>query len=469
MARLLFHGAAREVTGSMHVLEVDGRRFALDCGLFQGRRAESEAKNKQFPLDPTALHGVVLSHAHMDHSGRLPLLVKQGFPGPIYATSATRDLCAVMLADSAHIQQEDAEYLNKKRARHGEPPIEPLYDLAAAQETIRRFHAVAHGRWFGLSRCVQCRFFETGHMLGSAGIELAITEPGRPTVRLVFSGDLGRFNMPIIRDPAPLPAADYLICESTYGGRTSPPVTDLPEQLRDVVRATIERGGKVVVPAFSVGRTQTVVYYLHRLMNEGQLPRIPVFIDSPLSVNATEVFRLHPECYDADAREFAHEVGDILGNGCCTYVRSVDQSKALHRRRAPCVIISASGMCETGRILHHLKNNIRNQRNTILIVGYQAAHTLGRRLVEGETQVPIFQQKYPVRAQVAVLSGFSAHADHDELMRLCRPVAAGCRRAFLVHGEPDQMSAFTDSLRGVGFNAVESPASGQSFELNGSA
>lgn len=469
MARLIFHGAAREVTGSMHVLEADGRLIALDCGLFQGRRAEAAQKNLAFPVEPSSLHAVVLSHAHIDHCGRLPLLVKRGFEGRIYATPATRDLCAIMLADSAHIQQEDVEYLNRKRNRTGRAPLDPLYTESDALDATRRFHSVSHGAPFWVTRCVQARFFETGHMLGSAGVELTIREPDRPPVTLVFSGDLGRFNLPILRDPAPLPACDYLICESTYGARTTPSAQDLKAELERIIRDTVARGGKVIIPAFSVGRTQTVVYYLHQLMHEGRTDRLPVYIDSPLAVNATEVFRMHPECYDADAREFQRETGDMLGNSCCTYVRSVEQSKALHRRRAPCVIISASGMCENGRILHHLKNNIQSPRNTIVIVGYQAAHTLGRRIVEREPQLNILHKKLRLRAHVEVLNGFSAHADRDELLRLVRPLAGRCRAAFLVHGEPEQMTRFAETLRTQSFARVEMPERGAEFPLNGIA
>ena len=467
MFEVTFHGAAQEVTGSCHLLNVDGKHVLLDCGLFQGRRAESEAKNRRFPIDPEKLHSVVLSHAHIDHCGRLPLLVKRGFSGPIYATPATRDLCALLLADSAHIQLEDARYINKKRAKAGEPPIEPLYDEDDAAETLQLFRTVAHGKDFYIIKRLRARFREAGHMLGSGSVELEFTPgSGKPPTKLVFSGDVGRFELPILKDPAKLPACDYLICESTYGGRKHPPAADLPGEMADVVNATAKRGGKVIIPAFSVGRTQVIVYTIYRLQVEGKIPKLPVFVDSPLSVNATEVFRLHPDLFDAEARSFMKDNGDILGAECCKFIRDVEESKKLNRRRSPCVIISASGMCETGRIVHHLKNNIQSPKNTVLIVGFQAAHTLGRRIVEKESHVKIFGRKMRLRAEVVTLNGFSAHADRDELRRLIKPLADKCKKAFLVHGEFDQMEKLQKAMRSDGFKSVELPKTGDVFKLD---
>lgn len=466
MLNLEFFGAAREVTGSCHLLHADGIPVMLDCGLFQGRRAEALQKSRQFPIDPSELRAVVLSHAHIDHCGRLPLLVKRGFSGTIYATPATRDLCAIMLADSAHIQEEDAKFISKKRAKSDQPPVEPLYTGDDAIAAMRLFQTVANGRTFHVTRRLSARFQEAGHMLGSAAIALDYAGPGggRP-VKLVFTGDIGRFGVPILRDPRPLPECDYLITEATYGGRRHPPANDLPEQLAEVVADTVKRGGKVIVPAFSVGRTQVIVYTLHKLLAEGRIPKLPIYIDSPLSVDATEVFRLHPELFDAEARDFQRSNGDILGAHCCTYVRDAEESKRLNRRRAPCVIISASGMCETGRIVHHIRNNILSPKNTILIVGFQAAHTLGRRLVQREPHVNIFGQKLKLRANVVVLNGFSAHADRDELRRLHKPLAGRCKQAFLVHGEMDQMEVLKDTMRGDGFRDVQLPEMGDRFEL----
>ena len=470
MMNVTFYGAAREVTGSMHLIEADGMKVALDCGLFQGHRAESIAKNQTFPMNPTKLHAVVLSHAHVDHCGRLPMLVKEGFAGPIYTTPATRDLCALLLSDSAHIQQEDAKYLNKKRARKGEPLVEALYDEDDVAKTIGRFHTVPEQQPFWITRRLKARFHHTGHMLGASLLELAYTPPdGKPPVTLAFTGDVGRFNLPILRDPEMFPPCDYLITESTYGGRRHPPTGDLKGQLAEAVNDTIQRRGKIIIPAFSVGRTQVIVYFLHQLQLEGKIPCIPTYIDSPLAVNATEVFRLHPELFDREARRFLRQTGDILGSECCTYVRDVEESKKINRRRRPCIIISASGMCEAGRIRHHLKNNIQSPKNTIVIVGFQAAHTLGRRIVERQKEVRIFGRPFKLKARVVVLNGFSAHADRDELRRLIRPLSGRCKTAFLVHGEPDQMEVMQETMRSDGFSRVQMPKPGQRFDLNGRA
>jgi metallo-beta-lactamase family protein len=331
---------------------------------------------------------------------------------------------------------------------------------------IERMFGIPYNRSFPISGHVQVLYSDAGHMLGSASIHLKVGSNGGDDTSLVYTGDLGRPDMPILRDPRPLPPCDYLICESTYGGRQTDPAVDTKERLAEVVEKTVKRGGKVVIPSFSVGRTQVIVYNLHQLFVEGRLKKVPVFVDSPMAVNATEVFRLHPECYDQEAREFNSQIGDILGNGCCTYIRDVEESKALHRKRTPCVIISASGMCEFGRILHHLKNNIPNKRNTVLIVGYQAQHTLGRRLVEGVEEAKIFGEVYPVNAEVVVLNGFSAHANAGELKAMTAPLAENCKHAFLVHGELEQSEALKAAMSESGFGQVSIPEPGQAFELD---
>lgn len=465
MAELLFHGAAGEVTGSMHMVRVDDKWIALDCGMFQGRRAESEEKNRQWPMPPRDISAVVLSHAHIDHTGRLPLLVKEGFEGPIFCTPATRDLCAIMLPDSAHIQEEDVHYVNKRRRKKKLPPIEPLYTYEHALAAVNMIQAVSYRQWFPVVPGLLARYQDAGHMLGSAGIRLEFAKRNGHTPSLFFTGDVGRPDKPIIRDPTQFPEETSIICESTYGNRVNEDVHAARRQFHEIVLRTIERGGKIIVPSFAVGRTQTLVYFLHEMMVTGEIPRIPVFVDSPLAVNATEVFKLHPECYDAEARAFHKVTGDILGGDCCTYIRSVEESKALHRRRKPCVIISASGMCEAGRIRHHIKNNIRHERNTILIPGYQAVNTLGRRLADGAKQITLFHEKLPVNAEVVQIHGFSGHADRNDLLRLLEPHKDQYKNVFLVHGEPDQSMSLKAKLDEIGFANVVVAQRDQRTEL----
>ena len=331
MVRVFSCGAAGEVTGSMHVLQFDGKTLVLDCGMFQGKRAEAEAKNREYNLPLDQVDAVLLSHAHIDHSGRLPRMVRDGYRNPIYATPATRDLCTVMLADSAHIQQEDTKFINKKRIKKGELPIEPLYSQQDALNTIPLFRTISYYQAFEPIPGVVARFFEAGHMLGSAGVHLLIDRPGQRSLSLVYTGDIGRPRMPLLRDPAPLPDCDILMCESTYGNRKTEGVALAKERLADIVLKTIEHKGKVIVPAFSVGRTQLIVYYLHQLFEEGVLPKVPVYVDSPLSVSTTEIFRLHPECYDSEAKAFDKVTGgNLFGGDCCTYIRDVEESKRLN-------------------------------------------------------------------------------------------------------------------------------------------
>ncbi len=465
MARLVFHGAAQQVTGSMHILEAAGKRIVLDCGLFQGRRSVTRDLNRRHPFDPKDIHAVILSHAHIDHSGRLPLLVKDGFGGVIHATPATRDLSAVLLADSAHIQREDAHWLNKKQRDTNTPEVEPLYTTDDAVQAVRQMQCTPYHRWFKAAHHVHARYFDAGHMLGSAGIEIEITENGNKTT-LVFSGDTGRPGTPILRDPEPFPACDYLICESTYGGRSTEPAANMNPKLAEVVRRTVERRGRILIPAFSVGRTQTIVYGLRQLFRSGQLNPLPVYVDSPLAVNATDIYRLHPDCYDRAAMDFLNEADGLLDGPEIRYVRSVDESKGIMRRRSPCIVIAAGGMCEGGRILHHLRNEIADERNTILIVGFQAQHTLGRRLVEKEPYVGIYGEKHKLNAEVVTLNGFSSHADAGELKKITAPLASRCRKAFLVHGELDQAAALSATMRESGFLAVHIPAMGETFDLD---
>lgn len=458
-----FWGAARTVTGSTHLVAAGGKAVLLDCGLFQGRRAESHRRNRDFPFRPKDISAVVLSHAHIDHCGNLPNLVRRGFAGPIYCTPATRALAAVMLGDAAKIQEEDANYLNHRRAKD-EPKVEPLYDGRDVYRTLHRLQAVRYGARVSVGKGMEATFADAGHLLGSATVALHIDTPAGER-RITFTGDLGRPGLPILRDPEPIPPCDLLISESTYGGHTHEPVDETAERLGEVVRRTVDRGGKVVIPAFAVGRTQTVVYFLHQLISAGKLPNVPVYVDSPMAVRATEVFRAHPECFDDETRELAATHPDLFGERHVRYVETVNESVKLNSRPEPCVIISASGMCEAGRVLHHLKHNLGNPRNTILIAGYQAADTLGRRLVEKRPEVRILGRMIPVNAEIVVLNGLSSHADHADLLRMLSPLAGTTQRVRLVHGEPERAEKLAEGLRVAGFADVAIPDRGESVPV----
>ena len=459
--RLTFWGAAGQVTGSMHLLEAAGGRFVLDAGLFQGRRAQSHALNAKLPFDARRLDGVLLSHAHIDHSGRLPLLVRHGFHGPIYATPATRDLCAVMLPDAAHIQEKDYEFL-RRRGTAG-PQSEPLYDLADAIAVQDLLVGVPYRRITHLRKHLALEFVEAGHILGSASLDLRISEGGNH--RLVFSGDIGRTGLPIIRDPEP-PAGpiDTLIIESTYADRDHETVAGAEERLGEAVRHTAARGGKVLIPAFALGRTQEIVYSLHQLHRAGRIPDLPIYIDSPLAVDTTTVFRMHPEIFDQRERLVTAAM-HLFDFPMLRYVRDVSESKALNALPGPAVIVAASGMAESGRILHHLANEIGDQRNLILLVGFQAEHTLGRRIQNGEEIVRILGQQYDRRAEVETIGGYSAHADRAELRAWIRRLGGPIRRAFVVHGEPLALGAMATILREEGVREVHLPKHGEAFDL----
>lgn len=464
--QLKFCGGARTVTGSQHLLSVNGHRILLECGLFQGRRAEAYEKNQQFAYDPAALDAVLLSHAHIDHSGNLPSLVARGYRGPIYATSATVALCQLMLRDSAYLQERDIEWVNKIRRRRGEPLAEPLYSIEDAEEALRSFVGAQYDRSLQVAPGVQATFRDAGHILGSAGILLELTTP-KGKLRLGFSGDIGRPGMPVLRDPQPLQDLDVLLMESTYGDRLHSPAGDVAEALALAIRQTAAAGGRIVIPAFAVGRTQALVYELHKLFDQDRIPDIPIFVDSPLATNATEVFRLHPECFDRQTyRLFLQDGRDPFGFDRLRYVRTVEESKKLNSLKYPHIIISASGMAEGGRILHHLKNNLDDHRNLVLLVGYAARDTLARRLMDGEKVVRIFGEEYPVRCKVKVMDAFSAHADRRELLDYLAFNPPGrLQRIFLVHGEPDQALPFKDALRSQGYPEVHVPEPGEVFSL----
>lgn len=459
-------GAAQTVTGSQILLEINGSSLLLDCGLYQGRRQESYERNRSFAFDPRGLDAAILSHAHIDHSGNLPNLVKCGYGGDIYATPATVDLAEIMLMDSGYIQESDAAFVNKKRFKRGEPPVEPLYTQADAARAASFFRRVEYGQAFEPIPGVSARLVEAGHILGSAAVSLEVEENGR-RLRLWFSGDIGRLELPLLRDPVLPDNPDYLIMECTYGNKRHRDPQAGYDELRQVVGDTVARGGKVIIPAFAVGRTQELVYNLHRMMQAREIPRIPVYVDSPLAVNASDIFRAHPECLDEEAKEFAasSRISSVLGFDLLTYVRSVDESKALNDKKEPMVIISASGMAETGRILHHLKNNIRDPRNTILIVSWQAPHTLGRRLADRETRVKIFGEVYKRKAQVATIGGFSAHGDQDFLFEYAMAGKGQLKKVFLVHGEAKGAGALSERLVEAGLEKILIPYARQMVEV----
>jgi metallo-beta-lactamase family protein len=434
------------VTGSQHLLEINGHRLLLDCGLYQGRRAETYIRNLNFAYDPRSVDAVILSHAHIDHCGNLPNLVKQGYEGPIYAVPATVDLAKIMMADSGRIQESDAEFVNKKRLARGEELIKPLYTEADAQNAADLLRGADYGKEFEPIPGVIARFIDAGHILGSAAISLEIKEKGR-TIRFWFSGDIGRYKLPLLRDPILPDEVDYLLMECTYGDKPHNDPAAAFEEFQAVVSRTIKRGGKVIIPAFAVGRTQELVYHLNIMMFAKDVPPAPVFVDSPLAVNASIIFTKHPEVFDAETRWFVQQARHpALDFKMLTYVQSVEESKALNERKDPMIIISASGMAETGRILHHLKNNIENPLNTVCIVSWQAPHTLGRRLADREKQVKIFGEPYTVKAEIATIGGLSGHAGQDLLTNYAVGVRDSAKKVFLVHGEPMPAAALTQKL-----------------------
>ena len=455
-----FAGAAREVTGSCHLLTVGEHTVALDCGLFQGRRSETRTKNTTLPFEPEQLSAVVLSHAHIDHAGRLPLLTRRGYTGTVFATPATRDLCAVMLLDAAHIQEKDAEFLR----RHGREVAEPLYTTEDVPPLMRQMIGVPYGRAFDVVPGVRATYVDAGHILGSASVILECTE-GTVTRRLVFSGDVGRWGLPIIRDPQPPHGADVVIMESTYGDRDHPPAEDMRERLAAIVRETAARGGRVLIPAFAVGRTQEIVYDLHALARAKRIPAIPIYIDSPLATEATTVFGMHPEDFDT-GEDLVNAVRDLFRFDLVHYTRDVAESKSLNTQRGPMVIISPSGMAEAGRILHHLANGASDPRNTILIVGFQAEHTLGRRIVERRPALRLLGDEVPLRARVEVLNGYSAHGDRGELTRWIDEVRSNGKTlpVWLVHGEHPAQDALSARLSERGYR-VTIPAPGDRATL----
>ena len=450
--RIHFFGATRTTTGSLYLFEINGKRLLLECGLFQGHRDETMERNRKFPFDPKQIDAVVLSHAHIDHCGNLPNLCAQGFENNIYCTFATRDLASIMLADSAEIQRADAEFVSKKRAKQGLPPVLPLYSKADAEKAVRQFVAINYDRPFPVLDGVTVTFRDAGHILGSAQVVLDIRE-GQKNFRYLFSGDVGRGDDDILRDPQPVENVDYLQVESTYGAREHAPKINADAEIGRLVRETLERNGKIIIPSFSVGRTQQVVYSLHRLTLAGELPKIPIFVDSPLSVNATEIYRLHSECFNDDIIKFLHEKANPFGMENLTYIREVAHSMKINDLTVPAIIISASGMAEAGRIRHHLKNNIGDAKNLVLFIGYCAEGTLGDQITGGKTPVNIFGEPCDVRAKVVTLDTYSGHADKNELKTYVQKLTGNIRRIFCIHGEEAQCLAHAETLKQMKPNA----------------
>ncbi len=463
---ITFHGAARSVTGSRHLVETPAGRVLLDCGLFQGRREEGDRQNRYLGFDPRSVQAVLLSHAHIDHSGALPILGKHGFRGNVHMTGATADLTALMLEDSARVQENDCAYVNKKEGRWGDACLSPFYDTDDAKAIVRRFVGTDYGRTVRVAPQLGASFHDAGHILGSAAVRLKYSARGNSTT-ILFSGDLGRPRMPVLRDPEPPPSCDVLIIESTYGDRFHEDVGDAlkAKAERMVVHARAHRS-KIIVPAFAVGRTQDIIMRIKELVMEGRIDPLPIYIDSPLATRATEVFRKHPECYDEETYRTFVSQEDPFGARYIRYVSSVEESKQLNMMKGPCVIIASSGMCEGGRVLHHLKHAVQDEANLIAIVGFQAEHTLGRKLVERQEVVPIFGIPTPRRAQVILFNGLSAHADRNGLLAYVRGISPAPGKVFVVHGEDKQSLSLASAIQTeLPKSDVTVPSIGQAYEL----
>src|ERR1017187_5554675 len=464
--KLTFFGATRTVTGSKYLLQANGKSILIECGMYQGHDADWKHRNSHLPFDGSKVDVMLLSHAHIDHTGIIPVLGKSGFRGKIYCTNATMDLCRVMLMDSAHIQEQDAIYLTKKNGKKGLPPVEPLYTQADTQAVLGQFQPVAsYNQPTAVTSGVTATWLDAGHMLGSAMIVIDIEEGGRK-VRLAFTGDLGRGNSDLLNDPDHPRDADYLLTESTYGNRVHEPLTDVNDRVCAIINRALEKSGEIIIPSFAVGRTQQLLYTVYQLTKTHCIPSLLIYVDSPLSLQATDVFKRHPEGFNKNFHDLMMSNQTPFNAPNITYVQSVEESKAINDFKKPCIIISASGMAEAGRIRHHIKNNIENDCNTILIVGWCAPHTLGAHLASGQKEVNIFGDPYKVRATVETIDAFSGHADKNELRAWAEQVTGPLRGIFVIHGEEEPALAFAETLRSLHPQAnVRVPEFAESVEL----
>jgi metallo-beta-lactamase family protein len=465
--KIKFLGAAQEVTGSKHLVTIEnGKKILLDCGMFQGKGMETDGMNRNLGFEPTEIDHIILTHAHIDHSGLIPYMYKLGFRGSVVCTNATRDLCSIMLADSGHIHEGDIKWYNKRRIARGQEPIEPIYTEKEARACMELFIGVAYNRKFNIDNNIRVKFTNTGHMLGSSVVSLEISEKGK-IYKIAYTGDIGRPSNRILKSPEPFPQCEYLITESTYGNRLHNELQEAEEELLKVlVHTCVEKQGKLIIPSFAIGRTQEVVYSLNNFFNAGKLPRVNIYVDSPLAVNATAIFKMHTDCLNDHVRQVMMNDPDPFGFDSLFYITSSEDSKKLNSLKNPCVIISASGMMEAGRIKHHLANNIEDPRNTILAVGYCSPITLGARILNGDQVVSIFGEQHPVNAEVARIEAFSGHGDYNEMMKYI-----GCqdksqlKKLFMVHGEPVAQGFYKDVLVKAGFDNIEIPMHGQEFTL----
>lgn len=465
--KIRFIGAAREVTGSKHLITTkQGKKILLDCGMFQGKGLETDAMNRKLGFSPQEIDHIILSHAHIDHSGLIPYMYKLGFRGSVICTNATRDLCSLMLVDCGHIQDHDVKTFNKRRVAKGLSPVDPIYTEEDARACMELFIGIAYDRRFYINSDISVRFTNTGHMLGGGVVTLEVNEDGKK-IRVAYTGDIGRPESRLLKSPAPFPQCDYLITETTYGNRLHPKMQDAEHELLRVVEETcVKKRGKLIIPSFAVGRAQEIIYSLNNFFNERKLPKVNIYLDSPLAINTTEIFKMHLNELNEGVAHVMMYDSDPFGFNSLFYIKSAEESKSLNSYKQPCVIISASGMMEAGRVKHHIANNIENHRNTILAVGYCAPSTLGARILRGDEEVSIFGQRHPVRATIEKIEAFSGHGDYQEMADFigCQDTSQ-VKKTFLVHGEYEAANFYANYIKERGFRNIEIPESGSEFEL----